>query len=141
MDMIVTRQSVIIKNGEILLFLIILIVVASIFKFRDYYIQRDVSNNVFVIIISLFLLLMITMLSNLRLMLFLRWEGIGLMSFLLIGYWKRPDGKSGAVSAIIYNRVGDLFFIVFYVTSGSEVVWLLALAAVLCKSSIYLYSY
>merc|ERR1712188_119942 len=83
----------------------------------------------------------IVILSFLGLVIFLGWERIGLMSFLLIGYWKRPDRKSGSVSAVIYNRIGDLFFIVAYIGFINEGLILLTLLAVLCKSSLYLYNY
>jgi len=88
-------------NGIIL---IILMVVVSIFTFVRYYIGRDVSIDNFKLLKILFLGLIIFMLNSYGLVIFIGWEGIGVMSMMLIRYWIRPMAKSGAISAIIYNR-------------------------------------
>lgn len=52
--------------------------------------------------------------------LFIGWEGVGLCSYLLIGYWfKREDYTSAANKAFIMNRIGDLGFLL-------AVFWLIA---------------
>lgn len=43
---------------------------------------------------------------------FLGWEAVGLASYLLINFWStRNLANQSAIKAIIYNRVGDIFFI------------------------------
>ena len=43
------------------------------------------------------------------LQLFFGWEGVGLASYLLIGYWyDQPGACAAAIKAFIVNRVGDL---------------------------------
>ena len=70
-----------------------------------------------------FAMLMLVTADNL-LQLFFGWEGVGLASYLLIGYWYyRPAAGAAAMKAFIVNRVGDLGFalgiaLVFY-TFGS----------------------
>lgn len=70
-----------------------------------------------------FAMLMLVTADNL-LQLFFGWEGVGLMSYLLIGYWyDRPSACAAAIKAMIVNRIGDLAFavgiaLVFY-TFGS----------------------
>ena len=45
--------------------------------------------------------------------LFFGWEGVGLCSYLLIGYWyDRPAACAAAIKAFIVNRIGDLPFAV-----------------------------
>jgi NADH-quinone oxidoreductase subunit L len=59
-----------------------------------------------------FAMLMLVTADNL-VQLFFGWEGVGLASYLLIGYWyDRPSACRAAMKAFIVNRVGDLFFAV-----------------------------
>lgn len=87
-----------------ILMIIIMFVVGSIFIFVQYYMDSDVSNENFKLVIIMFLLLMILILSSYNILIFVRWERIGVISILLIGYWIRPSRKSRAISAIMYNR-------------------------------------
>lgn len=63
--------------------------------------------------VSLFTFAMLTLvLSNNGLQLFFGWEGVGLVSYLLIGFWfNKPSATSGAIKAFLVNRVGDFGFI------------------------------
>ena len=70
-----------------------------------------------------FAMLMLVTADNL-VQLFFGWEGVGLASYLLIGYWyDRPSACRAAMKAFIVNRVGDLFFAIgialVFVTFGS----------------------
>ena len=57
-----------------------------------------------------FFMLMLVTADNL-VQLFLGWEGVGLCSYLLIGFWyKKPSANAAAMKAFIVNRVGDLGF-------------------------------
>ena len=59
-----------------------------------------------------FSMLMLVTADNL-LQLFFGWEGVGLCSYLLIGYWyDRPSASAAAIKAFIVNRIGDLAFAV-----------------------------
>ena len=59
-----------------------------------------------------FAMLMLVTADNL-LQLFFGWEGVGLASYLLIGYWYyKSSANDAAMKAFIVNRVGDLFFAV-----------------------------
>merc|ERR1712003_268973 len=94
---------VIIFNTNIIMIMIIFVVV-SIFTFVEYYIGGDVSSENFKLLKVLFLRLIVLMLVSYRVVIFVRWEGIRVISMCLIGYWIRPIAKSRAISAIIYNR-------------------------------------
>jgi NADH-quinone oxidoreductase subunit L len=59
-----------------------------------------------------FAMLMLVTADNLM-QLFFGWEGVGLCSYLLIGYWyDRPAANAAAIKAMIVNRIGDLSFAV-----------------------------
>src|SRR5215469_7117849 len=59
-----------------------------------------------------FSMLMLVTADNL-VQLFFGWEGVGLCSYLLIGYWyDRPAANAAAIKAFIVNRIGDLGFAV-----------------------------
>ncbi len=64
--------------------------------------------------LSLFTFAMLVLVSaDNVLQLFFGWEGVGLASYLLIGfYYKKPSANSAAIKAFIVNRVGDFFFLV-----------------------------
>ena len=51
--------------------------------------------------------------ANDLLQLFFGWEGVGLLSYLLIGFWyDRPSANDAAIKAFVMNRIGDLGFAV-----------------------------
>jgi NADH-quinone oxidoreductase subunit L len=59
----------------------------------------------------IFAMLLLVLAGHL-LVLFLGWEGVGLASYLLIGFWyTRPEAAQAATKAFIVNRVGDLGFL------------------------------
>lgn len=76
---------------------------AAAYMFDDKQVQRFfVYMNLFV-----FAMLMLVLGDNL-ILLFLGWEGVGLCSFLLIGFWQYdPDNVKAAKKAFIVTRVGD----------------------------------
>lgn len=76
------------------------------------YMAEDKSIPRFMAYMSLFTFFMLTLVtSNDFLQLFFGWEGVGLMSYLLIGFWyDRPAANAAAIKAFIVNRVGDFGF-------------------------------
>ena len=78
------------------------------------YMAHDKTVPRFFAYLSLFTFAMLMLVTaNNLLQLFFGWEGVGLVSYLLIGYWyERPSANAAAIKAFIVNRVGDLAFAV-----------------------------
>lgn len=86
------------------------------------YMSHDTSITRFMIYLSLFTFMMLMLVSAPNLIqLFFGWEGVGLASYLLIGFWhKKPSANAAAIKAFVVNRVGDLGLVlgiaaIFYV--------------------------
>ncbi|ONG57237.1 NADH-quinone oxidoreductase subunit L [Pseudoroseomonas deserti] len=76
------------------------------------YMSHDATIPRFFSYLSLFTFMMLMLVTADNLVqLFFGWEGIGLASYLLIGYWyEKESANRAAMKAFIVNRVGDLFF-------------------------------
>ena len=76
------------------------------------YMNEDKSINRFMGYLSLFTFFMLMLVSsNNLLQMFFGWEGVGLSSYLLIGFWHHKDSANkAAIKAFILNRVGDFGF-------------------------------
>ena len=76
------------------------------------YMHHDPHRPRFFSYLSLFTFAMLILVtSDNFLQLFFGWEGVGLASYLLIGFWfRRPSANAAAIKAFVVNRVGDFGF-------------------------------
>jgi len=74
------------------------------------YMSHDDSVPRFMAYLSLFTFMMLMLVTSSNLIqLFFGWEGVGLASYLLIGFWfKKASANAAAIKAFVVNRVGDL---------------------------------
>ncbi|MGY8986393.1 MAG: NADH-quinone oxidoreductase subunit L, partial [Sphingomonadales bacterium] len=76
------------------------------------YMSQDDHNPRFFAYLSFFTFAMLMLVtSNNFLQMFFGWEGVGVASYLLIGFWyKKPTANAAAIKAFLVNRVGDFGF-------------------------------
>ncbi len=86
------------------------------------YMSDDPHKSRFMSYLSLFTFAMLTLVtSDNFVQLFFGWEGVGLCSYFLIGFWyKKPSANAAAIKAFLVNRVGDFgfalgIFLIFYI--------------------------
>jgi NADH-quinone oxidoreductase subunit L len=90
------------------------------------YMHDDEKHNIFFAYLNLFIFFMLVLvLASSYLLMFVGWEGVGLCSYLLIGFWfKNKAYNDAAKKAFIMNRIGDLGFllgiILLFITFGSS---------------------
>jgi NADH-quinone oxidoreductase subunit L len=110
------------------------------------YMHEDPSRQRFFAYLSLFTfaMLMLVTADNLVQM-FFGWEGVGLASYLLIGFWyERPSANAAAIKAFVVNRVGDFgfalgIFLVFLMTGSVSFDTIFAAAPGLANKSIHIF--
>ena len=76
------------------------------------YMAHDPNRPRFFAYLSMFTFAMLALVTSDNLVqLFFGWEGVGLASYLLIGFWyKRPAANAAAIKAFVVNRIGDFGF-------------------------------
>ena len=93
--------------------LVVVTLISSIIHFYSIgYMAHDAHKSRFMAYLSLFTFAMLTLITaDNFLQLFFGWEGVGLCSYLLIGFWyKKAAANSAAIKAFLVNRVGDFGF-------------------------------
>ncbi len=107
------------------------------------YMEEDPDQPRFFAYLSLFTFAMLMLVTaNNLVQMFFGWEGVGLASYLLIGFWyKKPSANAAAIKAFVVNRVGDLGFMlgifgIFLVFNTVSIPEILARAPEMTGSSI-----
>ncbi len=110
---------------SIVFVLLITLVGSLIFIYSLGYMAHDPDRRKFFAYLNLFVAAMLLLvLANNYLLLYVGWEGVGLASYLLIGFWQRkPTAAAAAKKAFVINRVGDVglsvAIMLIFVTFGS----------------------
>lgn len=102
-----------IDNLSSLMMLTVTFVSLCVHIFSIGYMAEDAGYQRFFSYMSLFTFFMLCLvLANNFLLLYFGWEGVGLVSYLLIGFWfKKESANQGSLKAFLANRVGDAGFL------------------------------
>lgn len=140
---------------------LIVFITYCVFLFTLSYMYMDLRISFFCSLIQFFMFFMLILVSASNLIqLFVGWEGVGVISFLLINFWyTRLDSNKGAIKAVLFNRIGDvgylLFLAFFFSTFNSSdilicvfninletyILWFLILAGFGKSAQIFLYAW
>ena len=98
--------------------LVVTVVSFLIFVYSNGYMEHDHGFARFFTWLSLFVFAMlILVLADNYLLMFVGWEGVGLCSYLLIGFWfERPEPYVAAKKAFVMNRIGDWGYTIGMIT-------------------------
>jgi NADH-quinone oxidoreductase subunit L len=112
------------------------------------YMEEDPHRPRFFSYLSLFTFAMLMLVTSDNLVqMFFGWEGVGLMSYLLIGFWfHKPEANAAAIKAFVVNRVGDFgfalgIFAIFLMTGAVDLGIIFAQAPSLVGKSIHFLSW
>ena len=117
----VANWSIKIDSLSSIMLVVVTLVSSLVHVYSIGYMSHDPHKPRFMSYLSLFTFSMLALVvSDNFLQLFFGWEGVGLCSYLLIGFWyKRNSANNAAIKAFIVNRVGDFglavgIFLIFY---------------------------
>lgn len=96
-----------------IMFIVVTTISSFVHLYSSVYMYTDPFLSRFMSYLSLFTFFMLLLVSSGNLLvLFMGWEGVGLCSYLLIGFWHtRAQAGKAATKAFIINKIGDLFLL------------------------------
>ena len=111
-DALNTSWSLRIDTLTVVMLVVVNTVSAVVHFYSIGYMHDDDRQPLFFAELSLFTFAMLSLVTaNNFIQLFFGWEGVGLASYLLIGFWyHRPSANSAAIKAFVVNRIGDFGF-------------------------------
>ena len=96
------------KNG-LIFSCVVLFISANVLRFSTLYIKDDTYKNRFTILVLLFILsINILIFLPHIIVLLLGWDGLGLVSFILVIYYQNPSSMAAAILTALTNRLGDV---------------------------------
>jgi NADH-quinone oxidoreductase subunit L len=104
--------AIMVDSLTAVMFVVVTVVSALVHWYSIGYMSHDPHKPRFMAYLSLFTFAMLMLVSaDNFVQLFFGWEGVGLASYLLIGFWfNKPTANAAAIKAFVVNRVGDFGF-------------------------------
>ncbi|MGB7126288.1 MAG: NADH-quinone oxidoreductase subunit L [Methylovirgula sp.] len=137
-----------IDSLTVVMLVVVTTVSALVHLYSIGYMDEDKSRPRFFAYLSFFTFAMLMLVTADNLVqLFFGWEGVGLASYLLIGFWyEKPAANAAAIKAFIVNRVGDFgftlgIFLVFLLTNSVAFDQIFAAAPGLAHKTIHVFGF
>ncbi len=137
-----------IDSLTVVMLVVVTTVSALVHLYSIGYMHEDKSRTRFFAYLSFFTFAMLMLVTADNLVqLFFGWEGVGLASYLLIGFWyQKPAANAAAIKAFIVNRVGDFgftlgIFLVFLLTNSVAFNQIFAAAPGLAHKTIHVFGF
>jgi len=114
---VLIEWTFLIDSVSLLMASLILIITSLVEIYSIDYMKDDINQGKFFMLLSFFAFFMLIFVtSGNALQMFIGWEGIGVISFLLINFWQtRLEANRAGLKAILFNKVGDIGFYIFLV--------------------------
>jgi len=111
--MLKIKINVIVDKKTILMIFLITTITFVVITYSTWYMKEDAHKNRFLSILLMFAVTMLILVSSSNFFLmFVGWEGVGIMSYLLINFWYFSiNSNKSAIKAILYNKLGDIGFL------------------------------
>lgn len=142
-ELLTVQWSIIFDSLTVSMLLAVLVVSSLVHVFSTDYMATDPHNQRFFAYLSLFTFFILVLVTGSNyLIMFIGWEGIGICSYLLIGYWyTRVQANKSAIKALVVNRVGDMFlsiafFAIYYVFGSVDYSIISTLAPIINETSL-----
>ena len=120
--------SIRVDSLSVTMFIVVSTVSACVHLYSIGYMSEDPSKIRFMGYLSLFTFFMLMLVTSDNLLqMFFGWEGVGLTSYLLIGFWNyKESANKAAIKAFVVNRIGDFGFAlgiagIFFILSTNSI--------------------
>ena len=106
--------KILLDKYSILMIFLITTITFVVITYSSWYMKEDAHKNRFLSILLMFAVTMLILVSSSNFFLmFVGWEGVGIMSYLLINFWYFSlNSNKSAIKAILYNKIGDIGFLI-----------------------------
>ncbi|MCE2991363.1 MAG: NADH-quinone oxidoreductase subunit L [Candidatus Jidaibacter sp.] len=142
------RWAIYIDTLTAVMLIVVTYVSALVHVYSVGYMSHDECKPRFMSYLSLFTFFMLSLVtSDNFLQLFFGWEGVGVASYLLIGFWfKKDTASAAAIKAFLVNRVGDFgfalgIFMVFWYLGSIEFSGAFAAAPIISDATLHVFGY
>lgn len=134
MGMMKIQINLIYDKYSILMVFLITTITFVVLTYSTWYMYEDPHKNRFLSILLMFSVTMLILVSSSNFFLmFVGWEGVGIMSYLLINFWNFSiNSNKSAIKAILYNKIGDIglligisiLLLLFYNTNAAQLIFM-----------------